>query len=181
MHLMSWLTGAVALGVAPSLTPVDVVERQLAALQNGDVETCFQFASPANKRATGPWQRFEMMVRQTPAYAPLIGCSKYAVVGAVAVSDAGYRCRVRVWPASGASVPFGVTVPALGVKFSAPVLDYDWALSRQPEDAVDRSLAGCWMVDSVLPDASPREVWDAEFARRDLDAEELGGDVVDDE
>lgn len=39
-----------------SLTPVEVVEAQLDALKRGDVKTCFEFASPNNKRATGPWQ-----------------------------------------------------------------------------------------------------------------------------
>ena len=45
---------------SPKLAPLDVVQSQLAALQAGDVQRCFAFASPNNKRATGPWQRFEM-------------------------------------------------------------------------------------------------------------------------
>ena len=57
-------------GPSARLSPIQVVEGQLAALQRGDVQTCFKFASPNNKRATGPWQRFEIMIRQTPAYAP---------------------------------------------------------------------------------------------------------------
>ena len=79
------------------MSPVEVVDSQLAALQRGDVETCFRFASPGNKRATGPWQRFEIMVRQTPAYAPLVGCERYSIVAALPVGTAAYRCRVRVY------------------------------------------------------------------------------------
>ena len=120
------------------LSPIEVVDSQLAALQKGDVQTCFAFASPANKRATGPWQRFELMVRQTPAYAPLVGCTRYAIVGALPTGDQGYRCRVRVWPVGGDR------------QFAKPVIDYDWLLTRQPEDAAEHS--GCWMVDGVMPD-----------------------------
>ena len=50
--------------------------------------------------------------------------------------------------------------PALGVRLDAPVLDYDWELSLQPEDGAEADVAGCWMVDGVMPDASPREVWE---------------------
>jgi len=145
---------------SPWLTPVQVVNGQLSALQRGDVQTCFSFASPNNKRTTGPWQRFEMMVRQTPAYAPLVGCDRYEVVGAIPTGAAAYRCRVRVWPAEGVAVPFGMKWPSLGVRLEAPVLDYDWELTRQPEEMAEADGAGCWMVDGVMPDASPREVWE---------------------
>ena len=106
-----------------------------------------------------------MMVRQTPAYAPLVGCAKFSVVGALPVGEGRFRCRARVWPAEGVAVPYGVRMPALGVRYEAPVLDYDWELSQQPEGSGDTTsgdatVAGCWMVDGVLPDASPREVWD---------------------
>ena len=51
---------------SPALMPLDVVQSQLSALQAGDVRRCFEFASPTNKKATGPWQRFEMSA-QHPA------------------------------------------------------------------------------------------------------------------
>ena len=143
------------------LTPIQVVEAQLAALQRGDVEVCFRFASPNNKRATGPWQRFELMVRQTPAYAPLVGCKEFAVVGAIPVGTEGYRCRVRVWPAAGATMP-RLSLDDDGMPIAPPVLDYDWQLSQQPDDSIDYTTAGCWMVDAVMPDAPPREVWTTE-------------------
>lgn len=132
---------------APSLSPVQVVQAQLSALQKGDVQRCFEFASPANKKATGPWQRFEIMVRQTPAYAPLVCCTRFEVVGALPLGSDAYKCRARVWPAGGSSAPFAV---------ATPVLDYDWMLSRQREGP----MQGCWAVDSVLPDSSPRDAWE---------------------
>ena len=145
---------------SPDLSPVEVCEKQLQALQRGDVEACFRFASPANKANTGPWQRFEMMIRQTPAYAPLVGCTRFAIVGALPTGGGlsgsgtgveGYRCRVRVWPAGGSSAPFAV---------ATPVIDYDWLLTREDGDA-EPSLADCWLVDGVMPDASPRDAWDS--------------------
>ncbi len=62
----------------PSLSPQDVVSIQIEALQNNDtpyenrgIEVTFNFASPANKRMTGPLERFEVMVRN-PIYGPMI-------------------------------------------------------------------------------------------------------------
>ena len=141
---------------SPALTPIQVVEAQLSALQRGDIKGCFAFASPSNRAATGPWQRFEVLVRQTPAYAPLVGSTRWAVVGALPTGERSFRCRVRVWPAGSSSAPFAVAVP---------VLDYDWMLSKQgagtsyPDSVGD--VADCWMTDAVMPDASPRDAWDS--------------------
>jgi hypothetical protein len=62
----------------PSLSPQDVVRIQIEALQNNDtphenrgIEVTFNFASPANKRMTGPLERFKVMVRN-PIYGPMI-------------------------------------------------------------------------------------------------------------
>ena len=62
----------------PSLSPQDVVSIQIEALRNNDVpyedrgiEVTFNFASPANKRMTGPLERFKVMVR-SPIYGPMI-------------------------------------------------------------------------------------------------------------
>ena len=62
----------------PSLSPQDVVSIQIEALRNNDIpyedrgiEVTFNFASPANKRMTGPLERFQVMVRD-PTYGPMI-------------------------------------------------------------------------------------------------------------
>ena len=59
-------------------------------------------------------------------------------------------------------MPFATRWPSLGVQQDAPVLDYDWELRRQPDPSsgAEADVAGCWMVDGVMPDASPREVWE---------------------
>ena len=63
----------------PSLTPTEVVEIQMDALRQNDdpfadcgIEVTFNFASPDNKRMTGPLERFKQMVK-TPIYAPMLG------------------------------------------------------------------------------------------------------------
>ena len=62
----------------PSLSPQDVVSIQIEALQHNDtpyedrgIEVTFNFASPMNKRMTGPLERFKAMVRN-PVYGPMI-------------------------------------------------------------------------------------------------------------
>ncbi len=62
----------------PSLSPRDVVNIQVEALRNNDtpyedrgVEVTLNFASPANKRMTGPLERFKAMVHD-PVYGPMI-------------------------------------------------------------------------------------------------------------
>ena len=60
----------------PSLSPRDVVSIQIEALKNNDIpykdrgiEVTFNFASPTNKRMTGPIERFKAMVHG-PVYGP---------------------------------------------------------------------------------------------------------------
>ena len=58
-------------GPHPDFSPQQVVRIQLAALQNNDaldrgIEICFRFASPTNKRQTGPLPRFIRMIENGP-------------------------------------------------------------------------------------------------------------------
>lgn len=62
----------------PSLSARGVVSIQIEALQNNDtpyenrgIEVTFNFASPANKRITGPLEHFKLSVRN-PIYGPMI-------------------------------------------------------------------------------------------------------------
>ena len=62
----------------PSLSPGDVVSIQIEALKNNDIlykdrgiEVTFNFASPTNKRMTGPIGRFKAMLH-SPVYGPMI-------------------------------------------------------------------------------------------------------------
>ena len=63
---------------SPDLSPTEVVRLQVEALGSNDaprddagIEAAFNFASPANKRATGPLRRFRRLF-DTPAYGPMI-------------------------------------------------------------------------------------------------------------
>ena len=66
----------------PDISPIEVVEVQLFALQSNDDKTNFgilqtwEFAHPRNKQATGPLPRFTNMIR-TPAYSILLNNLKF--------------------------------------------------------------------------------------------------------
>ena len=60
----------------PTLKPDEVVRIQLLAMKNNDttdlgIKITFRFASPANKRITGPLERFIRLVKN-PSYNPLL-------------------------------------------------------------------------------------------------------------
>ena len=119
----------------PDDGPATVVARQLDALATNDdpfedagVLTAYNFASPANRRSTGPRERFVRMVHG-PAYAPMIDHVK-AVTGPV--ERDGNRAEQRVTLTG----PNGRTVT------------YAFGLSRRTEG----SFAGCWLTDRVLVD-----------------------------
>lgn len=63
----AWLQDMPHAGVGPEAALV----RQLQALQGGDLETAFAFASPANRRQTGPLERFAALL-ESPIYRPLV-------------------------------------------------------------------------------------------------------------
>ena len=46
--------GASVVSQRALMEPLQVVEAQLAALKAGDCKTCFDHASPVNRRVTGP-------------------------------------------------------------------------------------------------------------------------------
>ena len=61
---------------SPELSPEEVVEIQMEAFSNNDEDDTgiaigFRFASPQNKKMTGPLSRFSTMMR-TPAYRPML-------------------------------------------------------------------------------------------------------------
>ena len=66
---------------------------------------------PSNRLVTGPLERFERMVRGSPAYAPLVGCSRWEFVGALPISERRYLVRVRVSPPYGSSAPYAAAWP----------------------------------------------------------------------
>lgn len=124
-------TKAVSLKPRPELTPDQVIEFQLASLQFNDrpakdagIETAFRFASPNNRKMTGPIERFVLIVKN-PAFRPLIN-HRIAGYGPVVVRGDVAVGRVTVVAADGLAV------------------DYDFRLSKDPE-------SGCWFTDGVIP------------------------------
>jgi hypothetical protein len=117
---------------APDLSPTEVVRLQVEALGSNDtphedagIEAAFAFASPANKRATGPLNRFRRLF-DTPAYGPMIN-HKGATYSDPQVEGAMARMGVILTTAQGERV------------------GYLFRLSKQG----DEPHAGCWMTDAV--------------------------------
>jgi hypothetical protein len=121
----------------PEYDPAEVIDIQLSALATNDepltdagIKTAYNFASPANRRGTGPLDRFLKMVKG-PQYAPMIDHSE-AVTGPL--EREGERARQRVTLTG----PDGKTVT------------YLFGLSQHhgPEE----ELVGCWLTDRVVLD-----------------------------
>ncbi|WP_336327401.1 DUF4864 domain-containing protein [Halovenus sp. HT40] len=121
----------------PEYGPAEVIDIQLSALASNDdpvvdagIKTAYNFASPANRRATGPLDRFIKMVNG-PQYAPMIDHTE-ATTGPL--ERDGDRAQQRVTLTG----PSGRTVT------------YLFGLSQY--DGPEESLVDCWLTDSVLID-----------------------------
>jgi len=113
--------------------PSEAITRQLTALQanddpyeNAGIMTAYNFASPANRRSTGPFDRFVAMV-QSPQYRPLIDFEE-AVRGPVERDENYAEQRVTVTGPDGrtATYEFGLSVQSVG------------------------EFRGCWQTDRVF-------------------------------
>jgi len=126
---------------SPDLSPEDVIRLQVEALQRNDephpdagIEAAFRFASPANKRATGPLERFTAMVKG-PAYGAMLGFER-AEYGELRVEGGQAAQRVTLIQPDGRRVR------------------YVFGLSKQSGG----EYAGCWMTDSVMRETEmPRD------------------------
>lgn len=130
---------------SPDLTAAEVVRIQVEALQHNDephddagIETAFRFASPSNRSATGPIQRFAAMVKG-PIYGDMLDFDRVAY-GRIALEDGRAAQRVTLYHADGRRA------------------SYVFALSRQSGGAYD----GCWMTDGVarrpLPESTTTRI-----------------------
>ena len=118
---------------APTYDPERVVEIQLEALaenddpvENAGIKTAYNFASPANRRSTGPLDRFIRMV-ESPQYAPMIDHVE-ATVGPLEQDG------------SQATQTVTVTGP------DDRTVTYEFGLSAQSSG----DLSGCWLTDRVV-------------------------------
>lgn len=124
----------------PDLSPADVVRIQVSALGRNDaphidagIETAFRFASPLNKRSTGPLARFRLIAR-SPTYRPLLDH--------VRAEYGGLRRR-----GGEVALPVIVTTPA------GRRVGYTFFLSKQTR----RPFQGCWMTDGVIRFRVPQQ------------------------
>jgi hypothetical protein len=117
---------------SPNLSPVEVVRIQVEALGKNDtphpnrgIEIAFRFASPENKRATGPLERFIQMV-SSPAYRSLLN-HRTAEYGPIEVIDDRAVQSVTLTAQNGEKV------------------GYVFSLSKQ----AGGPHAGCWTTNGV--------------------------------
>ena len=119
---------------SPDLSPKDVVEIVLGGMANNNndptpdagIQLAFQFASPSNKRSTGPFWHFKAIVEQ-PVYAPLIN----------------HTSRTLGEPEFAGN--HTSSIPLMVVGANGEVAGYLWALSRQ----IGGDYRDSWMIDSV--------------------------------
>jgi hypothetical protein len=122
------------LGPDPALSPAEVVETQLFALQRNDtpeadagIARTWAFAHPDNKRVTGPLARFAQMIK-SPQYRMLLGHRAHAIEEVARTGD---------------GVVFAVTVTGA----SGEVVIYQWQVGKVAEG----KDAGAWMTTAVSP------------------------------
>ena len=116
----------------PELKPNDVVRLQLLAMQQNDdsdfgIEVTFRFASPANKKQTGPLKRFIRLVRN-PSYRPLLNHINATFLELNIEEDFAVQ-DVIITTSNGKRI------------------GYRFRLSIQKGPL----FPGCWMTDSVIP------------------------------
>ena len=116
----------------PELKPNDVVRLQLLAMQQNDdsdfgIEVTFRFASPANKRQTGPLKRFKRLVKN-PSYRPLLNHINATFIE-LTVEEVFAIQDVIITTSNGERI------------------GYRFRLSIQKGPL----YPGCWMTDSVTP------------------------------
>ncbi|HEX8298364.1 MAG TPA: DUF4864 domain-containing protein [Rubricoccaceae bacterium] len=122
---------------SPDLSPAEVVRIQVDALRRNDdptpgagIATAFRFASPSNRRVTGPLPRFDRMIRE--GYADLLGFAR-AEYGEPRIAGDRAVVPVTLVQRDGRRVTFG------------------FALSRQ----TDGRCTGCWLTDAVVERPEP--------------------------
>jgi Domain of unknown function (DUF4864) len=122
-----------ALKPHPDLSPIQVVQIQLEALQNNDltrdnegIRICFRFASPENRETTGPIGHFIALLNN-PLYRPMIGFERAEFTQFMLGGNTA-RQTVRL------------------IRTRKENVVYTFILSYQTEEP----YPGCWMTDAVL-------------------------------
>lgn len=127
----------------PDRPPLEVLALQLEGLREAadpdapadrGMATVWAFACPANQAQTGPFERFDRMVRG--GYALLVGHAEAAVVEMVPPEEDRPDACFALLRVTGADGSIGWFV---------------WHLTRETEGP----LAGCWMTAAVMPAEAP--------------------------
>ncbi|MGB5260313.1 MAG: DUF4864 domain-containing protein [Gammaproteobacteria bacterium] len=121
---------------SPELDPVEVVRIQVKVLPNNSprnegIELTYRFASPENRRFTGPLARFVQMVQSEPHDRLL--------------NHRQARYEPLAYSGNEAHQPVIITDSA------GEEIAYHWVLVRQTEG----EFKGCWMTDAVIPSVRP--------------------------
>ena len=133
---------------SPDLTPQRVLQLQLAGLRDAGADNAEQaeagmrrvwdFAAPDNKEMTGPFERFDAMVRAEP-YRPLVGHDRHTVARwEFADDDEGERVLAQAI--------------LLVTDGQGNESWFVWVLERQS----DGPVADCWMSGAVMPIEPPQ-------------------------
>mmetsp|Transcript_35519 Transcript_35519/g.52146 ORF Transcript_35519/g.52146 Transcript_35519/m.52146 type:complete len:174 (-) Transcript_35519:207-728(-) len=135
-----------AFHLSPSTMPMEIIEKQLTALQDNDMTEVYKFASPANKAQTGNAANFGKMVRSGP-YRYLVGHSRSEILLESKMSmSQKFLVRVISSPLTsedGEEESYSRGRSSRGGR----VIEYWWCLSR----CYKGEFAGSFMVDAVIP------------------------------
>lgn len=119
---------------SPALGPAEVVELQLAALARNDdpapdagIAIAWRFASPANRAATGPLDRFARMVKGE-TYGDMLDHRSAEILPVI-------------------ENPAHTMVPVRLVTRAGGTARYVFVLTEQRSG----EYRGCWMTDAVMP------------------------------
>jgi hypothetical protein len=123
---------------SPQLSPEDVIRLQIEELSAagdvaGRIARCYRFASPENKKYTGPITRFSMMIK-VPPYDALLDARRF-LVGRAAIEGNQAHLLLTV------------------VNDKNELAIFRCFLSKQT--AVE--FKDCWMTDAVLPVGGPKQ------------------------
>lgn len=132
LPLVAQRTALEATEPSPKLTPGQVIQIQLNALRknrnmanDGGIAITFNFASPANRKMTGPLPRFIQMLKN-PLYTIMLDFDRYET-GEIEREGDNAQQRVTLIDAAGNKAIFL------------------WLLSKQKQAPYEN----CWMTDSV--------------------------------
>ncbi len=123
---------------SPKLQPHEVVKIQVEALRengvlNRGIEITYRFASPDNRKSTGPLARFTLMIKQGP-YSTMLNHLRADYDPVISKADVAIQ-RVTILGAD------------------KKLVSYIFMLSRQQASP----CKGCWMTDAVFLDRQNEE------------------------